>query len=124
MMELIPNLPDHVVGVKATGRVTAADYEQVLIPAIEETLRSHKKVNCLYQIDEAFEGFDAGAVWDDTKTGLAHLFSWGRVACVTDVEWIRKAAKAFGFFWHGHVRVFSNNEFEEAVDWIKENLEV
>jgi hypothetical protein len=120
MMELIPDLPDHVVGVKASGRVTAADYEQVLIPAIEATLRNHEKVNCLYQIDGGFEGFDVGAVWDDTKTGLAHLFSWGRIACVSDVEWIRKSAKAFGFLWHGHIRVFGNDELEDALGWVKD----
>jgi len=120
MMELLPNLPDHVLGIKATGRVTAADYEQVLIPAIEEKLHHQKKVHCLYQIDENFEGFETGALWDDAKTGLTHLFSWGRIACVTDVDWIRKTAKAFGFLWHGHIRVFTNAELEMAIDWIKE----
>jgi len=34
MIKLLPNMPDHVVGVTASGRVDAADYETVLIPAI------------------------------------------------------------------------------------------
>ena len=123
MMELIPNLPDHVVGVKATGRITADDYEQVLIPALEEKLRDHKKINLLYWIDEGFESFAPGAMWDDAKAGLGHLGAWGRVACVADVEWIRKAVGAFGFFWRGHIRIFTNGELKKARAWVCEPIE-
>jgi len=35
MIEIISELPENVLGVRAKGRVTAGDYEQVLIPAVE-----------------------------------------------------------------------------------------
>ena len=123
MMELIPDLPDHVVGVKATGRVTAEDYEQVLVPAIEEKLRDHEKINLIYRVDEHFESFSPGAMWDDAKTGLSHLAAWNRVAGVTDLDWLRKVLEAFGFFWRGHIRVFPNAEYDQALAWVSEPIE-
>ena len=35
MLSLIEDLPAGVVGIEAGGKVTAEDYEQVLIPAVE-----------------------------------------------------------------------------------------
>jgi len=35
MIELLPNLPAHIVGVNASGQVDAADYEKVLVPAVD-----------------------------------------------------------------------------------------
>ncbi len=38
MMELLDDLPDHVAGVRAIGEVDDDDYEDVLVPAIEDRL--------------------------------------------------------------------------------------
>ena len=32
MFETIDRLPDHVVGIKVTGKITADDYQQILTP--------------------------------------------------------------------------------------------
>jgi len=70
MIELLPNLPAHIVGVNASGQVDAADYEKVLVPAVEAVLKEHGKVRLLYQLGNDFTGFTAGAMWDDMKLGL------------------------------------------------------
>jgi hypothetical protein len=120
MLKLIPDLPDHVVGITASGHVTGDDYESVLVPAVEDKLSRNKKLNCLYNMDEDFEGFTAGALWDDAKVGMKHPLSWHRLACVTDKEWIAKSAKAFGCLWPGHMRVFKDSALEEATAWVSE----
>lgn len=120
MIERIPDLPDHVLGFTAKGRVTAADYESVLIPAVEEALSRHLKVRLLYHLGGEFSGFEAGALWDDAKVGLRHLGAWERIALVSDVDWIRVAAKALGFAMPGQVRVFSNTELSAAKAWLSE----
>ena len=48
MIERIPDLPDHVLGFSAKGKVTAEDYEKVLIPAVEKELKENKKIRFLY----------------------------------------------------------------------------
>lgn len=118
MVERIPGLPDHVLGFSAKGTVTADDYESILIPAVEGVLAHEKKVRFLYHLGEDFEGFEAAALWDDAKLGLAHLSEWEKLAVVSDVEWIRVALKVFGIAIPAHVRVFHNAELDEAVRWV------
>lgn len=120
MIERIPGLPDNVLGFTAKGTVTAEDYESTIIPAVEELFSRHEKVRFLYHLGEEFSGFDAAAVWDDTKIGLKHLAGWERMAVVSDVEWIRSAVRIFGIAMPGHVRVFHDRELDAARRWVAE----
>lgn len=125
MLEPIEGLSDNALGFSAKGKVTAEDYETVLIPAVEEKLKTHDKIRLLYHIGKEFKSFAAGAMWDDTKVGLAHITEWEKIAIVTDENWIRQAGKIFGMAMDtmsipGDVKVFHNNEFDKAVEWIGE----
>lgn len=120
MVEQMPDLPDNVLGFTAKGTVTANDYESVIIPAVEELFARKTKVRFLYHLGEQFSGFEAAAMWDDTKLGLKHLAGWERGAVVSDVEWIRAAMKIFGLVIPGHVRVFHDRELAAARNWIAE----
>jgi len=121
MIEPIRDLPENVLGFRAKGTVTGADYETVIIPAVEAKLSKHPKVRLLYQLGEEFTGFDAGAMWDDAKIGLKHLGAWDRIAVVTDVDWVRAAVKVFGYMLRGHLRLFHNREFDAARKWVSES---
>ena len=120
MVETIQDLPENVIAFEATGKVTAVDYETVLIPAVEQALKKHDKVRLLYHLGADFSGFEAQALWDDAKVGLRHLTSWERIALVTDVTWIRGATKAWGAVIPGDVRVFANAELSAAKEWVAE----
>jgi hypothetical protein len=120
VLERIQNLSENVLGFSAKGKVTGADYESVLIPAVEQVLTRQKKIRLLYWLGEDFSGFEMKAMWDDAKVGLQHLTAWERVAMVTDLEWIGTAIKAFGFVMPGQIRVFSNSELAEARRWLSE----
>ena len=98
--------------------MTAQDYESVIIPAVEALFSRQSKVRFLYHLGEEFSGFEAAAMWDDTKLGLKHLAGWERMALVSDVEWIRAAVKIFGLAMPGHVRAFHNGELAEAIRWV------
>jgi hypothetical protein len=119
MIELLPGLPDPIVGLLASGQVTTQDYESVVIPTIESKLQAHGTVRVLYQLGPAFSGFTAGAMWDDAKLGFTHLKAWEKIAVVTDSDWVRGAIGIFRFAIPCPVKVFSNVEFAEAVEWIK-----
>ncbi len=120
MIEILTGLPDDVIGFTASDRVTGKDYESVLIPAIEEKLSRHEKISLLYHLGKDFSGFDAEAMWDDVKVGLHHITAWKKIAVVTDVEWIRAATKIMGFAMPAQVRVFPNEQFDAAREWIGE----
>ena len=117
MITLLPDLPAPVVGLLASGQVTAHDYDSVVIPAIESRLQARQSVRVLYQLGPAFTGFTAGAMWDDAKLGLMHLKAWESIAIVTDSDWVRSAIRLFRFAIPCPLRLFSNAQFAEAVEW-------
>src|SRR4029077_2166737 len=56
MIEIIKELPDNVVGIVATGRVTNEECDDVLRPAMEASLRRHGKIRLYYEIGSRFPG--------------------------------------------------------------------
>lgn len=120
MIEIIDDLPDNVVGILAKGEVTRKDYLEVVIPAVDKSLKRNSKVRLYYQLGSEFFGIDFGAEWEDIKIGFEHLSKWERVAVVTDVAWISHAMNAFRFLMPGEVRVFTTGQTSEAREWIVE----
>ncbi len=118
MIELLEGMPEGVVGIEAVGEVSAHDYETVLIPAFEAARTGHEHVRVVFVAGERFEGFAAGALWDDTKYGFSHLRGWGRVALVTDVDWMRHLTHAFSWLIPGGMRVFAVADLEAAKTWV------
>ncbi len=118
MLELLGGIPENVVGIVASGKVTAGDYEEVLIPAVNSALEARGRVRLLYHLGPAFAGLTLGAMWDDMKLGLAHRNSWERVAIVTDVGWIAGATRVFAWTIPCPVRVFPNRRFSDAASWV------
>jgi hypothetical protein len=121
MIEPLKGFPKNVVAFACKGRVTKSDYETVLIPAVQEALQQQGKLRLYYQIGPEFSGIDSGAVWDDFKVGMEHIFRWERIAVVTDVDWIRHTIRAFSFVMPGAVRIFPVDEQVKARDWILES---
>jgi len=120
MIEVMMDLPDRVLGLRASGEVSAQDYKNVVVPAIEAKLTKHKKARLLYVLGDEFDGYTSGAAWEDAKVGMKHLTAFERVAVVTDVDWIEKMVRAFGFAIPGEVRVFDDDDLDEARLWISE----
>jgi hypothetical protein len=118
MIEIIEGLPGNVVGMLAKGRVTRKDYLEIVIPAIEKSLKRNAKLRLYYELGSQFSGIDLGAEWEDLKVGIEHLARWERAAVVTDVDWIRHAVGAFRFLMPGELRVFTTAQASEARAWI------
>jgi len=118
MIKCMQGLPAGVIGFEASGKVSGHDYESVLMPAVEAATAEGGKLHLLYLLGPGFDGYEFGAIWDDTKVGLRHLGAWQKIALVSDVEWMRNAVKVFGFALPGEMRVFSVAELEQAKTWL------
>lgn len=118
MIELLPNLPDQVIGITASGEVSAADYETILVPAIDAALKKHGRIRMIYHVGPKFTGFSTGAMWDDLKIGIAHFRGWEKIAVVTDLHWLASGARMFAFAMPCPVKVFANDALPEAEAWI------
>jgi hypothetical protein len=120
MLSLISDLPAGVVGVEARGKVTAEDYEKVLVPAVEaaEAASGDGKIRMLYVLGEEFPDFSAGAAWEDTKLGLGRFRHWERIAVVSDSDWLRRTVHALSWIMPGEVKVFGAKGLDEAREWV------
>ncbi len=118
MIEQLSAFPDNVLAFVGSGRVTRADYDTVLVPAVEQAFARHDRVRLYYKIGADFAGIDLGALWEDFKVGVEHLARWERVAVVTDVEWIGQTMRLFSFLMPGVLKLFPTSEAARARSWI------
>ena len=118
MLELLSDLPDNVVGIKAIGDVEDDDYEGVLVPAIDELLTRYDKIRLLYVLGPEFDGYEADAVWEDMKLGMKTFTSYERIGVVTDSTLVRRSIQAFGWLMPGEVKVFGVADLSGARSWI------
>jgi hypothetical protein len=114
MIEIIKELPDNVVGIVATGRVTNEECDNVLRPAMEASLKRHGKIRLYYEIGSRFPG----AGWDDLDIGIDNPRRLERIAVVTDTGWVRQTVNALRFLIASEVRVFTRIDAEEGRAWI------
>jgi hypothetical protein len=123
MIEAIEGMPEGTIGFRATGRVTADDYRNVLLPALQAAAETGD-VRLVYAAGPGFEKFELGALAQDARVGvtlgLGHLHAWKRTAVVTDVDWIEKAIHMFAWMAPGEVRVFELEQLEDAKQWVAE----
>ena len=118
MIEPLQEFPNTILAFACRGQVTREDYETVLVPAVEAALASHERIRLYYQLGPDFEGISPGAMIDDFKVGVEHLTRWERIALVSDVAWIRNAARIFGFLFPARLKVFHLDEADDARQWI------
>ncbi|HWJ43297.1 MAG TPA: STAS/SEC14 domain-containing protein [Solirubrobacterales bacterium] len=120
MIERIEQMPPGTIGLRASGKLTKADYVDVLEPALKEGVESGE-LRLLFALPD-FDGLEAGAVMEDMQTGLRAWVrehsAWKRFAFVTDVEWLVKSMRAFAWLAPGEVRIFAMAEMEEAKAWV------
>jgi hypothetical protein len=114
MLELIEGLPGNVVGIAVSGRLTMQDCQDVLVPAMQKSLKRHDKIRLYYELNSRFPG----AAWDELDLGLDHASRCERVAIVTDIGWVRLTVKALRFLIPSKIRVFATDQAEEGRAWI------
>jgi len=44
MLELIPDIPDHIVALHKSGEENPDDYENIFVPAVEQAQQKHDKI--------------------------------------------------------------------------------
>ncbi len=111
-------MPPGVIGFEAAGKIEAADYRDVVLPAIK-TAASRGEVRFVIVMDN-FDGMTGGALWQDLKIGVDHLRAWKRIALVTDIEWMHHLTDLFGWMTPGETRTFPMAERDAAIAWVAE----
>jgi hypothetical protein len=69
MIRLLTDMPDGVLGLEAVDDVERENYENVIVPAIEQAIAQHGKACIVYVLGPEFDDCEGGAVWKDLKLG-------------------------------------------------------
>jgi hypothetical protein len=121
MVEQIPDMPPGTFGFRVSGRLTRADYGEVLVPPLRRAAEAGERLRILYAIGPGLE-MEPGAVWEDIKVeldfGIRHRELWERIAVVTDMEWLWRAFALFSWMVPGEVRLFLERDLEAAKTWL------
>jgi len=116
-IDIVPNDTVLDVTLKATGKLTHADYT-VMVPMIAQALQTipNVKINMLLDATE-FEGWELEAAWDDFKFGMEYKDTFLKIAIVGTEKWQEYMAKMGNWFMDGEVKFFY--DLEEAKKWLK-----
>lgn len=118
MIEFLNESSGNTIGIRATGKLTKADYETVLIPRLTKLFKEHGKLNLVFLMDEGFEGWDLEAAWDDASYGLMHQADFGKLAVVGGPAWVAWSVKLSAILMKGEIRVFDAGHGDEAWQWV------
>jgi hypothetical protein len=121
MIRILGDMPSGVLGLEAVDDVEKEDYENVIVPAINEAIARHGKVRLVYVLGPRFDDYEAEAVWEDVKLGMRRPASFERIAIVTNARWAGPAVKIFSILWPGQARAFPLSELEAAKRWAAED---
>ncbi|TKC08389.1 STAS/SEC14 domain-containing protein [Pedobacter polaris] len=118
MLYEIKNLPPYVFGVKASGKVTAEDLKNTLLPGLEALNSKYNEIYYILVLETDVENFTAGAWYQDMVAGLKHLTAWKKMAIVTDQKAVENFTDAFSYVTPGEAKGFSLAEVEDAIVWV------
>ncbi|MSO41391.1 MAG: STAS/SEC14 domain-containing protein [Solirubrobacterales bacterium] len=122
MIERLEDVPEDVLGFRASGKITREDYREVLIPPLREAAESGDKIRMLFQLGPGLDGYEPGGLVEDAKAefqlGLGERSAWNRIALVTDVGWARRGLEFFAWMVPGESKAFGLDELGEARDWV------
>lgn len=106
--------------VRISGKLHRSDYE-IFVPMVENMIEEHGKVRLLVELVD-FEGWSAGALWEDVKFDLRHFSDFERLALVGDQKWEKGMAVFCKPFTKAEVQFFPVEKREEALAWASEGL--
>jgi hypothetical protein len=123
MLQFINDLPEHVVGIRATGEVTKDEFDKVIMPRMDELVQRQGEINYILVLQTGVGNFTMGAWWDDVKLGLKHFTKWKKIAIVTDQTFVEKFTDVFSYFVPGESKGYKLTELDDAVKWVSEKEE-
>ncbi len=122
MFETIAVNAEHVVAIRASGRLTDEDYKHFL-PILEDLINREGPVSLFVDMED-FEGWDMKAAWDDVKFGITHDVDFKRIAIIGDKPWMEWMTRISDIFFSAEMRYFSVAEKQQAMNWLQEKKEM
>ena len=107
-----------IVTLKFREKLDKADYD-TFVPMIETQMENNAPIRLLAELHD-FEGWTAGALWEDTKFAAKHFHDIERLAVVGESRWQKGITVFVKPFTSADVRYFDINEIDRARKWVRE----
>jgi hypothetical protein len=124
MITKINDLPANMAGFRATGEVTQADFDDVVIPEVKKQVAATGVLNYMLVLDTSVKNFTFGAWFKDAVLGIRNLTKWNRAAIIADSQGIHTFTDIFSAVMPGTFRAFDHAEMDRAVDWVSEKIDL
>jgi len=118
MLEILPESQGNILGVKATGKLTSREFQEILVPRLKAMIQEHGWVRVLFSLEKDIQGWDLEALQRE-GFGREDLKAFQRIAVVGASWQVSLQMKLVAFLISGEVRNFSRAEIAEAWIWIK-----
>ena len=118
MITQIKNIPNAMVGFRASQEVTKDDFDKVVLPAVAELIQRTDELNYMLVLDTPLKNFTIGAWIKDALLGLNNLNKWNRVAIISDSESLNSFTNMFGKIMPGDFKGYAPEQMDEAIEWV------
>ncbi len=105
-----------ILVVHVSGRLVTADYAH-FVSEFERLVEQHGKLRVLFDMT-GLDGWEAGALWEDTKFGIKHFGDIERLAMVGEKKWQRGMATFVKPFTKATTRYFDRADAAAARTWL------
>lgn len=119
MMEIMNESAGNVVGIRATGMLTTADYDRVLLPKLTDLSQKFETLRALFYMDADFRGWDVSAAWANTKLDFRFRGHLEKVAIVGAPAWEEWCVRLASLVMKGELRTFRSEQLEDAWAWVR-----
>jgi hypothetical protein len=108
-------IEDSYANVAVLGEFTLADMKELEAHALHQ-IRVRGNANLLLDLRDML-GYTLDVAWEELKFTRSHAREFGRVAVVTDSQWLAWIAWLESLFTDAEIEVFAN--YEDALAWVK-----
>lgn len=105
---------DHVISIAVFGEFTLADYKE-FEELVNYKVKFEGPVNLFFDLRQ-MAGFTVDVAWEEIKFSRAHAHDFGRIAVLTDSQWVTWSAWLQQIFVDADLRVFDDES--GAREWL------
>ena len=116
-IELTEKNDGKLLEVRVSGKLVHEDYQH-FVPEFDRLAEKHGKIRVLFDMVD-FHGWEAAALWDDTKFYLRHNARIERLAMVGNKKWEEWMAVFCRPFTSAQIRYFDREEIDDARTWLE-----
>jgi hypothetical protein len=118
MLEVIHDVPAGALGIRATGKVTANDYLNVVFPAFEFYAKRTNSFKYLMLLETDVSNFAIDAWLNDMVLGFQYFTKWNKVAIVSNQPGVITFTNTVGKLAPGEYKGFTLSQLVQAKEWL------